>query len=275
MIDLSTLGSCALRAGDGTHLDGLIRQTKRFALLTYVACSEDRAPRRRDDLIATFWPETDKTRGMNALRQALFVIRREIGEEILTGNGSQEVSVDWSLLSSDVDSFCRAIKKGLPENALNLYKGEFLSGVHVSDAPEFCFWAEERRSELQNLASRAAENLARQAEGKRQLSDAIYWWRRALELDPFDEPTVCRIIALLAASGNRGRAIAEFERFRRRAESELGLTPSSFTQDLAAKAASGALAGTPQWAGDRRGEGKGDSWSHFRRATDLPRRHGE
>lgn len=268
VIKLYAFGDPDLHAVDGTRLDGLVRQTKRFALLIYLAGSEDRAPRRRDDLIATFWPEADKARGLNALRQSLFVIRRELGPEIMTGNGSQEVSVNWDLLISDIDAFCRALRGGSPETALRIYKGEFLSGFHVSDTPEFGYWVDERRARFRDLASRAAENLARNAEAQRFLSDAIYWWRRALELNPYDEPTLCRIMALLAGSGNRGAALAEFERFRRRAENELGVELSSFTRDLAAKAANGTLADTPQWIGDRRGDGKGDSWSRFRRATD-------
>lgn len=73
-------------------MEGLARQPKKFAVLIYLACAE--GPRSREDLMATFWPEADTPRCLNSLRQALFVIRRELGPEIITGHRAQPVSVD-------------------------------------------------------------------------------------------------------------------------------------------------------------------------------------
>jgi DNA-binding SARP family transcriptional activator len=265
---LHAFGDPTLRAEDGTPLDGLTRQTKRFALLIYLACSEERTPHRRDELIATFWPESSKRSGLNSLRQALFVIRRQLGSNIITGTGTQDVSVNWSRLGSDVDAFYRALGAGSLQNALSLYRGDFLSGFYVSGASEFSFWVEEQRARLKDLAGRASMNLARRAEADQSLPDAVYWWRRAFEFYPYDESTLCRIISLLAVSGNRAAALAEFERFRRRADRELGVTPSPLTMQVVNRVSEGAVDRAPAWLHERRKPGRDPAWSGSRRATD-------
>jgi DNA-binding SARP family transcriptional activator len=269
MIRLQVFGDPALYQGEGAEPLRLVRQTKRFALLLYLACSEERAPRTRDDLVALFWPEADSHRAFNALRQGLFVIRRELGPEILNGVGSAHVSVNRSLLVSELDLFMRSLQAGAPAAALKLYRDDFLAGFHVSEAPEFCFWVEEERARIRNLAARAAEELARVAEAHHDAAGALYWWRRALELDPFDEPTLRRIISLLVRSGNRSAAFTEFVRFQQRAEKELGIELSPMTVQLAARAARGDAGGDYPWAGDRReSSGPATHRSRFRRASD-------
>jgi DNA-binding SARP family transcriptional activator len=268
LIKLQAFGDPTLRASDGAPIEGLTRQTKRFALLVYLACSEERASYRRDELIATFWPESTKRSGLNSLRQTLFVIRRELGSDIITGTGTQDVSVNWSRLSSDVDAFYRALARGELETALSLYKDDFLAGFHVSGTTDFGFWAEEQRARLKDLAGRAAKNLARRAEAERSVADAVYWWRKAFALSPYDETTLCRIVSLLATSGNRGAALAEFDRYRRRADRELGVEPSPLTTELVRRIVDGRLSGTPEWLGDRRKADRVGSWSGSRRATD-------
>lgn len=270
MIKLQVFGDPALYESEERTPLPLVRQTKRFALLIYLACSDERSPRSRDDLVALFWPEADSARAFNALRQALFVIRRELGADILTGLGSPHLSINRNRLRCEQDLFVRSLEDGAPEAALKLYRDDFLAGFHVHDAPEFCFWVEEERARVRDLAARAAENLARSAEAEQDAPGALYWWRRALDLDPFDEPTLCRIMTLLAATGNRAAAVTEFTRFQHRAEQELGVELASATLELASRVAHGELRGGHIWLGDRRRNGgQAPQRSRFRRASDA------
>jgi len=217
-----------------------------------------------------FWPEADQQRGRNALRQAIHVIRDNLGSEILLGNGDQELRINRQVLESDVARFSRAIAHGSYEAALSLHQTEFLLGFHLTGAEEFEIWADHRRDHLRKLASCAAVNLARSAEGMRNLSDALYWWRRAMELQPFDEFFLRRTLTLLAFSGNRGVALSEFERFRRRLLLELEIEPSPETLTLAEKIGSCMLQSVPQWVGNRRyTDAIANGQMHRRRVTDL------
>ena len=46
------------------------------------------------------------------------------------------------------------------EQALELFRGALLEGLHVSDAPEFERWLDSEREQLRRRASEAAEHLA-------------------------------------------------------------------------------------------------------------------
>ena len=59
MMILQTLGSIRLVRDDGTEMDELLRQPKRFALLAYLASPRPGVWHRRDVLLAVFWPNLD------------------------------------------------------------------------------------------------------------------------------------------------------------------------------------------------------------------------
>jgi DNA-binding SARP family transcriptional activator len=268
MIRLNAFGNPSIFGDRGTRLDVLMRQPKRFAVLIFLVCSGEGRVHRRDELTSIFWPEADGSRGRNALRQTLHAIRKEVGAGVIIGNGSQTLQANLKRIDSDVGAFHRSLAAGSPEAALELYKGDFLLGFHLPDSPEFDFWVEERRNQLAEMACRAAKNLAHRAEGDRNLSDSLYWWRKALDLRPFDEAVVRRLIALHAGGGNRGKARAEFDRFRHRMETELGLEPSKETLDLLEKASHLPQDQIPKWVGDRRRDEFEREDTLWRRATD-------
>ena len=268
MIYLRTLGEPAVLNEDGSRLDDLVRQTKRFSLLLYLVCDERQRPHRRDELLAMFWPEGDVNRGRNALRQTLHSLRTTLGSHVIPGNGSEEIWIPQDQISSDVRTFSAAMEENAPETALALYRGDFLSGFFLSDSPGFEDWVENRRRELHELAFRAAEDLAFRAEDARDLSDALHWWRRALDLHPFDEILIRRLMVLLAGSGNRGQAMAEFLSFRRSVQRELDAAVSKETLELAKRISEGAQAFHLEWLRDRRRNHHRTAPPHQRRSSD-------
>jgi len=265
---LCAFGEPSLLAADGTRLEGIVRRTKPFALLLYLACDHHTRPLRRDELVAVFWPEADGPRGRNCLRQAVHILREDLGSEGLVATGEHLLGVDPDRLECDVRQFLLAVEEGALETALRLYAGDFLKGFFLSGAPEFGFWAEEWRARLKELAVHAAKNLAHTAEGDRALADAVFWWRRVLELTPFDEGAARRLLALLAGAGRRCEAMAEFQRFRHRMQAELEVEPSAKTTDLAHLVATAPPERIPMWVGDRRRRNPGNSVAHWRRAED-------
>lgn len=271
---LRAFGDPVLVSSDGGNLDEVTRKTRRFALLIYLTCQGRGEARQRDEIVATFWPESDEARGRNALRQAIFVLRETLGEEVILTNGCQELRVNGGRVGSDVEDFDSAIREGRPERALALYAADFLAGFRVPGCPGFDAWMDNRRTRLKGVASSASQDLAYVAEGRRDLSAALHWWRRALSLRPYDESLLRRIVVLLAGSGNRGRAVAEFERFRRRLLDELEIEPSEETQELARVVAVRLPKHVPMWIGDRRraspagGAGEGGRSAAWRRPTD-------
>jgi len=223
-------------------------------MFIYLVCHERRGPHQRDEVVATFWPESDDARGRNALRQAIFVLRDTLGEDVILANGCQQLQANPDRVGSDVREFEEAVRRGQPEEALALYRADFLAGFGVPGGTGFDDWMENRRLQLKGTAFSCAQQLAHAAEGQRDLPSAVHWWRTAQRFRPFDERILRRIMALLAGSSNRGGALAEFARFRHRMGRELESEPSEETRELAKAVAVRLPKHVPMWIGDRRRE---------------------
>ena len=227
MIRLRTLGSLDLRVEDGTEVRAIIRQPKRLAILAYLALARPRGFQRRDVLLGRFWPETDTERARHALSQQVYSLRQRLGADAIVGRGDDEVGIAEGRLWCDAIAFEDALKNGDPQAALDLYHGPLLDGFFVSDAPGFEKWLDEERERLRRAAHGAAMQLA--AANDESPADAVRWVRRALELSPWDEPTLRRLIALLDAAGDRAGALQAYDDFARRIEMDLELQPSAET----------------------------------------------
>lgn len=243
MIALRLLGPVDLRGPDGCVMRTVLAQPKRLALLAYVAAAAASRFHSRDTLVALLWPELDQDHARAALRQTVYVLRRELGDDVFVGCGDSILGVDPAKLWCDVDAFDAAIAGGAHETALDLYRGELLEGFHVAGAPDFERWIDRERMRLTETAAAAACSLARAAEEKGNAAQAIHWTRRLLAIRPDDECALRRAISLLDRVGDRAAAIRVYDDFRRRIEADYGLEPSAPTRALIAAVRSGALAG--------------------------------
>jgi predicted ATPase/DNA-binding SARP family transcriptional activator len=223
VIELRTLGGLRLRDARGRDLCGQL-QPKRLALLAYLA-HVPRRFHRRDSLLALFWPELDFAGGRNSLRQALYALRRTLGNGTLVARGYEEIALA-DRLWSDVLAFESALKSGQAEEALELYQGNLLEGLHVQNvAPDFEDWLENERLRLRTKAVRAALTLMDRESTGGELSASIRWARTACRLDPYNEGILGRLIDLLDRAGDRAGAVRAFEAFARRTREEYDLAP--------------------------------------------------
>jgi DNA-binding SARP family transcriptional activator/TolB-like protein len=233
MIELQTLGRLDLRAGDGSELSSIVAQPKRTALLVYLACAMPSGFCRRDTLVGVFWPELDQEHARAALRKALHYLRRSLGEEALIGRGDEELRLNESLVTCDAVKFDVALASNDPARAVELYRGAFMDGFFLADAPEFENWLERERARFRDRAFHAAWSLAEISGRESDAFGAAYWARRAAGLAPDDEAAVRRLMSLLDRLGDRAGAIAAYEDFARRIAAEYEMEPSAETRALA------------------------------------------
>ena len=234
MIELCMLGRLSLTGADGREVRGLLGQPRRLALLAYLAAASPQGFHRRDTLLALFWPELDQEHARAALRQALHVVRDALGGDAVTSRGDEEIGLDFAQVSCDVAAFERALRIGQLEEALDLYRGALLEGFFISDAPEFERWLETERARLQQAAAGGARALAERYESDNDLTRAVRWTRRSIELAPSDEGLVRRLIALLDRQGDRAGALEAYEAFARRVAAEYDAEPAAETRALVA-----------------------------------------
>jgi len=228
MIRLKSFGSIDLR-GPGGELRGVLSQPKRLALLLRLAAERPGTFLRRDTLLAMFWPELDAAGARNALRQALFHLRRELGEGVLVNRGDDQLGLDASLISADVADFEEAAAGGRWRVALDLVRGELAPGLYVSDASGFEEWLESRRRDIPRRAAEGAWALCREAEAAGAPALAAGWARRAVELEPDDEGGLRKLLRLLIQSGDGAGAAQVYASFEERMRREYGLAPSAET----------------------------------------------
>lgn len=232
MIELRTLGGASLRKSDAADvLPGM--QPKRLALLIYIAVTDGAPSRRRDALVAWFWPELDTSHARGSLRQALHFLRRSLADRLIATTGDDEVGVDPSVLWCDAVAFREHAERGQHDKALALYRGEFLHGFFAPDvAPEFEHWVEDTRVDLQRRAAASAWIICDSARDRGDHAATVAAARRATTLTPDDERAVARLITVLDEAGDRVGALGTHEALVARLRTEYDVEPSPETEAL-------------------------------------------
>ncbi|MCU0635254.1 MAG: hypothetical protein MUE41_10310 [Gemmatimonadaceae bacterium] len=194
---------------DPPSADALLARPKRLALLAWLATTVDRGPSQRDEILALFWPEVPEEQARTALRQALRVLRRSLGDDAIVNHGLA-VSLDPTVVACDVIDLDRALRVGDDAEALRLYRGHFLHGLVVPGAMRVMTWLAEAREQRRLEVIEAAHRLAAQAEAAGEAEHALRLARRAAELMPLTERSVSRLATLMArAEHARDTALAD------------------------------------------------------------------
>jgi DNA-binding SARP family transcriptional activator len=193
----------------------------------------------RDKIQGYLWPEADAERARHGLNQLVYFQRRHLdSEELFLGRKTLRLNRD--LITSDVWEFEDAIEEGALETAVRLYTGPFLDGFFLRGAPEFERWATAQRK---RLAEQCVEGLGRLATASVKRGDhrqAVEWWRRAVELNPFDTDTVLHLAEAWIAAGDRAAAVRCAQHYETVLKAELDLPPDPRVTRMVAALRSGA-----------------------------------
>jgi DNA-binding SARP family transcriptional activator len=236
MIELRTLGALRLSGHPCHDFDAVLAQPKRLVLLVYLAVAHRDGLARRDTLIGLFWPELDSGHARSALRQSLTFLRRALGDDLLVRRGSEDIGVSSDAMETDVVLFDRACDAGHLHAALQLYRGELLDGVFVSDiSPELERWIEDERARLRQRAGDIAWQLVNRCETEGKLELAAEHARHAVALSPQDERGLRRLMTLLDNALDYDGAVRAYETFARRLAADLEVAPAFETTALATR----------------------------------------
>jgi DNA-binding SARP family transcriptional activator len=232
LLRLHTFGSLAIHGPDGP-MEGAAGQPRRLALLVLIARGGSRGVARAK-LLDVLWPDAGEARGRRAIAQALYALRRDLGDEDAI-TGTQLLSLNDQVAWCDLIAFEQALEDGAHADAVSLYVGPFLDGFHVPDAPDFERWADDERTALAHRVEQALERLATEAAGRGDHNAASRWWRRRAALDPLNSRVAAAMMRALAASGDRPAAIRHSELFETLMAEELALPPDREVMALAAE----------------------------------------
>jgi DNA-binding SARP family transcriptional activator/tetratricopeptide (TPR) repeat protein len=222
MVRLRVLGGIDLRDDAGREFRPVLAQSKRFAILCYLAIAPPRTFHRRDTLIGLFWPEADDEHARSALRQALHFLRHAVGENILASRGDDEIGVAPGSLWCDAVAFEEALTAGSDAEAADLYGGDLLPGFFISEAPEFDRWMDGERMRLRECVSTVLERLASTAAADGDHRGSIRQWRRLATMDPLNSRVAVGLMTSIAAAGDRAGAIRHADAHAALIRDELG-----------------------------------------------------
>lgn len=231
---LTTFGGLRIAADPGAPPLGAAAGRPRPLALLAVLAAVGPAGVSRDRLCALFWPESDGERARNALSQLLFSIRRDIDPHVVTAVGAT-LSLNSSVLASDVAEFEAALAAGAPECAAALHVGPFLDGVHLRDAPEFERWVDAERARLAERRQHALRGLAGAATARGDHDGAVRWWRHLCALDPTDARAALGLMEALAATGDRAGALHHARIYEAAVRAELDAPPDRAVVALTAR----------------------------------------
>jgi TolB-like protein/DNA-binding SARP family transcriptional activator/Flp pilus assembly protein TadD len=203
-----------------------------LALLAVLAAAGEKG-RSRDQLLLLFWPDATQSRARHSLEQLLYAIRSSIDEAVFAG--VNPVRLNPGVVSSDVAEFQTALKRGDLEGAVDAYRGPFLDGFYLSDAPEFEQWVAAERARLERSYSDALERLAQSAETAQNHATAVRWWRKLADTDPVSSKNATGLIRALMNSGDHAAALHYAERYEAVVAQELGTSVGPAVTNLVAE----------------------------------------
>ncbi len=195
-----------------------------WALFAYVALASRPVP--RAELANRFWPDVLDQSARASVRSALWALRRQLGDALVV-DGERVWLEDAQGIWIDVHEFLRLADTD-PDAALALCRGELLAGIEED-------WVLSARERHRERVIGLLEGLARGAEQRGEVREAIELTRQQVERDPFDEGAHRRLITRLDASGDRAAAMRSYRMLTERLNRELGVAPSRQTRELLAQ----------------------------------------
>ena len=228
MYSLRFLGSPCVDPPAGGHGERL-SQPRALALL---ACLGAAGPDgcTRDRLVGLFWPDLDTRHARHALSVQLHQIRRVLETRaVLTHGDFMRLNPD--VVATDLAAFREAIAQQDLEQAASLYRGPFLEGFHLTGAAEFERWMEDERQRLAVQCLDVLESLASRAGRAGHPAEAIAWWQRAAQHDPFNSRVALACARALAAGGDRGNGVQFLREHARRLRTDLEIEPDQEVLD--------------------------------------------
>ncbi|MEZ4706673.1 MAG: BTAD domain-containing putative transcriptional regulator [Caldilineaceae bacterium] len=233
-LSIRLLGAFELKAPNGDIID--LSSRKAQALCAYLAVMDKPTP--RDTLAFLLWPDMADQAAKNNLRTTLSTLKRHLAPYLDITMSTVAFNLNQPHFL-DVETFQNWVSRAVAtksiaelQAAVALYRGEFLDGFHVHNAEPFEEWLLQQREHLHLRMLDAFEILVALCVEGGEISAGLAAGQKLLTLEPWSEFVHRQLMILLANSGRRMSALAQYERCRRILFDELGIEPTPETTAL-------------------------------------------
>ncbi len=212
------------------------RSNKAQALLYYLAVTG--RPQTRATLVGLLWGDQPEAAARASLSKCLSNLHELLGEAVLIErqtvafNRAHPHQLDTERFAAHVGTRPTPATVQSLQSALAVYRGDFLEGFYVRDAPDLEQWVLSQRAYYREAVVNGLHALATYAEQLGDLPQAVVHTRRLLALEPWREEAHRHLMKMLARSGQRAAALAQFETCRRILNEELVVEPDAETLTL-------------------------------------------
>jgi DNA-binding SARP family transcriptional activator/predicted ATPase len=227
---LVLLGEVQITRGE-EPVTGFI-SAKAQALLCYLAL--DGRTHQRTALAGLLWGDLAEENAAAGLRVALSNLRKLVGPHLAITRHAAAFDRGQPYWL-DVEAFRTAVADGETTGlatAVELYQGDLLAGFYVHDALAFEEWLAVQREWLRTQATQALRRLVKHHAARGENRASIDYAARLLALEPWREEAHRQMMLLLARTGQRGAALAQYETCRHYLAEELDVEPSQETTQL-------------------------------------------
>ena len=240
LLTVQVLGGVDIRQDDAP-VTGFATQ-KALALFVYLAVT--RQAHTRDHLDTLLWSNLGAQPARRALRYALWNLRQILGPYLIVTpqniafDASAPHTCDAQLFLDAAQPAAETLSPAQVEScvrAAELYRGDFLQGVHVRDAEEFETWMQLTRERLHRAALDVLSRLVRHETAQQNYARGIAYAQRWLELEAWNEDAHRALIQLYLLRGDTNAARAQYETCKRVLAQELNTEPAAATRALMAQ----------------------------------------
>jgi predicted ATPase/DNA-binding SARP family transcriptional activator len=249
-LTLGVLGALQVTLADVEKAE--FRSDRTRALLVYLAVEADR-PHRREALAGLLWPDYPEETARHNLRQALLNLRQAIGDAVahppyllitrheIQFNAASDFTLDVASFDAHLAATAShpharldacAVCAPRLQQAVDLYRGQFLQEFFLKNSAAFEEWALTRRESFHHRTLETLGVLSTYYEQHGDLSATRRCALRQLELDPWREQAHRQMMRVFALEGQYGAAVAQYETCRRVLAEEMGVEPSRETREL-------------------------------------------
>jgi len=207
---------------------------KAEALFYYLAVTAQ--PQSRAALAALLWSKSAENQARNSLRNAIYTVRKQFYPASPLLIERDTICLDFDSIQLDLSFFQTTIQNSHDSaslaEALACWRGKFLDGLQLPDAPVFEQWVVEQREQIEALYRQGLLHLAQLYFANKQLTDARQTVEKLLAVDPLHEAGHQLLMRLFVQMGNRAAALRQYETLRARLVDQLGVDPDPAIQAL-------------------------------------------
>jgi len=178
---LEVLGPPRIVPEQGTP-EASLSMGKPLALLSFLVV--EARPVSREELGRLLWPGSPSSRARHSVRQAVWLVRKTLGEAVVEGD--DPIAASPTALSTDLQDFEAALARGDVDRARSLWRGPLLDRLTLSDCREWEHWLEENREILRGRFFRSLLEAGRllMAEGREGQEQARAHLEEAIAQNP-------------------------------------------------------------------------------------------